>query len=135
MLNIGRQRAIFIGLVVAHERLLGLPIFMMDCDGEDQSENISRPLAEQKPFPHGIIFAQRSRRKEARTFRAFYWLFKIIFRLLTGQLVNFGNFCLIPASLLSRVIYLQEIWNHFAAGLVHVRLPWTSIQPIKVVIS
>lgn len=125
--NVGHQRAIAIGLVVAHERQLGLPIIVMDCDGEDRPEDIPRLLAEQEHFPHGIIFARRSRRRETLAFKTFYWLFKIIFRLLTGKHLNFGNFCLIPASLLERVIYLQEIWNHFAAGLLHARLPWTSI--------
>jgi hypothetical protein len=60
-------------------------------------------------------------------FRAFYFLYKVFFKLLTGSQIAFGNFCLIPHSVLNRVVHLPEIWNHFAAGVMRANIPWTSI--------
>ncbi|MEZ0395820.1 MAG: glycosyltransferase [Anaerolineales bacterium] len=125
--NLGHQRAIAIGLAFAHQMDVQAPLIVMDCDGEDRPQDIPRLLAEAERRPDVIVFARRARRSESLLFRSFYLIFKAIFRLLTGRSIAFGNFCLIPPSLLGRVVYLQEIWNHFAAGILRAGLPWTSI--------
>ncbi len=125
--NLGHQRAIAIGLAYAHEMGVQAPLIVMDCDGEDRPQDIPRLLAAAEQTPGIIVFARRARRSENWVFRSFYLAFKAIFRLLTGRSIAFGNFCLIPPPLLGRVVYLQEIWNHFAAGILRAGLPWTSI--------
>lgn len=129
--NLGHQRAIAIGLAFAHQMDIQAPLVVMDCDGEDRPEDIPRLLAESERTPDTIVFARRARRSESLLFRIFYLAFKAIFRLLTGRSIAFGNFCLIPPALLGRVVYLQEIWNHFAAGLLRAGLPWTSIPTAR----
>jgi polyisoprenyl-phosphate glycosyltransferase len=46
---------------------------------------------------------------------------------LTGKSITFGNFCLIPAPLLSNLVYLTEIWNHFSGGVIRSNIPYTAI--------
>lgn len=129
--NLGHQRAIAIGLAFAHQMGAQAPLIVMDCDGEDRPQDIPRLLAEAERKPNAIVFARRARRSEGWLFRLFYLFFKSIFRILTGQNIAFGNFCLIPPSLLGRVVYLQEIWNHFAAGVLHAGLPWVSVPTAR----
>ena len=99
----------------------------MDCDGEDNPSDIPVLLEGIPESSQEIIFAQRIQRSEGWLFRLFYKLYKLSFRLLTGIEISFGNFALIPASILARAVYLPEIWNHFAAGIIHARLPWRAI--------
>ncbi|MEJ5225727.1 MAG: hypothetical protein WHV44_14815, partial [Anaerolineales bacterium] len=118
---------IAMGLAALHAEGVTAPVVVMDCDGEDRPEDLPRLLAAHEQHPGEIIFAQRAKRSEGHVFRLFYAIFKLIFGLLVGRNISFGNFCLIPPGLLRRVAYLQEIWNHFAAGIMHARLPWRTI--------
>ncbi|MBT7483312.1 glycosyl transferase family 2, partial [Candidatus Peregrinibacteria bacterium] len=88
----------------------------------DRPADIPRLLAEYALHPDEIIFAQRARRSEGFFFKIFYKLFKLIFRGLTGSGISFGNFSLIPPEKLEQIVYFQEIWNHFAAGIMHSNL-------------
>ena len=125
--NLGHQRAIAVGLAVAHAMQVDLPIVVMDCDGEDRPEDIPALLSEFDINPDKIIFARRAKRSEGEIFRIFYVFFKFIFHVLTGHSIAFGNFCIIPPASLKRIVYLQEIWNHFAAGIMRSGLPWRTI--------
>ncbi|MBI5841477.1 MAG: glycosyltransferase [Chloroflexi bacterium] len=129
--NLGHQRAIAVGLVIASNMEKDLPIIVMDCDGEDQPTDILRLLAEREKDPDAIVFARRAKRSESRLFRLFYFFFKLIFRILTGKSITFGNYCLIPPASLDRIVHLQEIWNHFPAGVMHSGLPWTTIPTTR----
>lgn len=125
--NLGHQRAIAVGLAVLKEREWNIPVIVMDSDGEDDPENLPRLLEEHDRDPSHIIFARRVRRSENFVFRVFYNIFKLIFRVLTGRSISFGNYSLIPPAVLNRIVYLQEIWNHFAAGVMHSGLLWKTI--------
>ena len=129
--NLGHQRAIAVGLAVAHAMQVDLPIVVMDCDGEDRPEDIPALLAEYDAHPGSIVFARRSKRSEGGVFRIFYTLFKLIFHVLTGRSIAFGNFCVIPPASLKRIVYLQEIWNHFAAGVMRSGLPRRTIPTAR----
>ncbi|MBM3151953.1 MAG: glycosyltransferase [Chloroflexi bacterium] len=125
--NLGHQKALTIGLAYASENIKGEAVIVMDCDGEDRPADLPRLLAEQQATPQAIIFARRTRRSEGIAFRFFYAVYRLFFRLMTGQSISFGNFCSIPASLLPRVVFLPETWNHFAAGVIRSRLPHRAI--------
>jgi hypothetical protein len=103
----------------------------MDGDGEDQPADILRLLAAHGQDPDHIVFARRARRSEGFLFRFFYFFFKLIFSLFTGKQIAFGNFCLIPADQVGRVAHLQELWNHFAAGIMHSGIPWKTIPTVR----
>jgi glycosyltransferase involved in cell wall biosynthesis len=125
--NLGHQKAIALGLAYITSNYQVDNVIIMDCDGEDRPSDILYLLDGIPEASQKIVFAQRSRRSEGWFFRLFYELYKLSFRLLTGIEISFGNFALIPASILARVVYLPDIWNHFAAGIIHARLPWRTI--------
>lgn len=125
--NVGHQRAIALGLaeVASHNKFDA--VVVMDADGEDRPDDIPKLIALHRETPNAIIVARRTKRSEGLTFSAFYALYKIIFRVLTGKKINFGNFSLIPATVLQKLVHTPESWNHLAAA--YVRSP-TEIRDI-----
>jgi glycosyltransferase involved in cell wall biosynthesis len=129
--NLGHQKAIALGLAHVCEKYGSEIVIVMDCDGEDRPADLPRLLEEGAKSPGAVIFARRARRSEGLAFRFFYALYRLFFRLLTGQPISFGNYCLIPRDLLQRVVFLPEIWNHFAAGIMRSRLPRRAIPTMR----
>lgn len=125
--NLGHQKAIALGIAYINANMPCDLVVVMDADGEDQPKDVAKLLEKSEYFPGNIIFARRARRSEGLVFRAFYFLYKVFFKLLTGREIAFGNFSLIPGNLVNRVAHLPEIWNHFAAGIMRANIPWASI--------
>lgn len=129
--NLGHQKAIALGLAYVYNQTKFDQVMVIDCDGEDRPEDISLLLDEHAKTPDSIIFAQRARRSEGVFFRFFYAIYKLCFRVLTGAKISFGNFVLIPAGFLRQTVYLPEIWNHLAAGIMHAKLPWRAVPTVR----
>jgi len=121
--NLGHQRAVAVGLVMASDEAECDGVIVMDCDGEDRPEDVPRLIVTALSNPDRIVCAQRSKRSESFAFRSFYALYKAMFRLLAGTTINFGNFCYIPRSALHRLGHSSSLWNHLAATLVRSRVP------------
>ncbi len=102
----------------------------MDGDGEDLPADIAQLVDTSAQQPGKIVFAHRSKRQEGIAFRFFYVIYKAIFRLLTGKVVTFGNFSLIPPQLVRKLAHVSEIWNNYPGGVIRSRLPYTAI-PIE----
>lgn len=124
--NLGHQRAIAVGMAFLEQEdpASGLPVLVMDGDGEDDPGDAVTLL--QRFVAEGAaraVFAGRARRSEGLAFRAGYQLFKVLHRLLTGQGVRVGNFSVLPASALRQLVAAPELWNHFAASVFKLRLP------------
>src|SRR5215831_9295383 len=124
--NIGHQKAIAIGLAYAHHHLTFEQIITMDCDGEDRPEDIvdllKKGIADKK-----IIVAKRVSRQEGKRFRFFYRSYKLIFSILTGKKIAFGNFMLLPKKEVDRLVYYSETWNHLAGTVLKSGIPFTTI--------
>ena len=132
--NVGHQRAIAIGLTEVVQRDLYSHVLVMDSDGEDRPDDAVRLLQsalENGDGPGTVFVAQRRRRSEGIVFRAYYGLYKALFRILSGQVIDFGNFSLLPISGARRLIHIPETWNHFAASLVKARLPLRRIPTAR----
>jgi hypothetical protein len=126
--NVGHQRAIALGLAYIHRRRPCRAVVVMDGDGQDAAEDVPRLLERCRDTGWGsIVFARRSRRSEDLLFQAGYHAFRALHRLLTGRAVEVGNFSVVPRPLLERVVGVSEIWNHYAAGVIHARLPVASV--------
>jgi hypothetical protein len=121
--NMGHQKAIAIGLAHAAQNHSFDTTVVMDADGEDSPGDAIRLIERQAETPSKIVFAKRERRSEEGTFRLFYALYKLLFRLLTGDEISFGNFCSIPQLHLAQVARLPMIWTHFASGVMRSGLP------------
>lgn len=122
--NLGHQRAIAIGLSYIHSHLMCDKIIIMDADGEDRAEDVQSLLRESAEAGNQyVVFARRAARSESWLFQAFYAVYRLLFRILTGQSIRFGNFSLIPFSFLGRVVAMPDIWNNYAAALVKAHIP------------
>lgn len=122
--NLGHQRAIAIGLshVQAHRSVRA--VVVMDGDGEDTPEGVLKLV--QRLDANGdsaVVFGARARRTEGLWFRVSYWFFKLAHRMLTGRSVRVGNFSILPAALLNKLVAVSELWNHYAASVFKARIP------------
>ncbi len=124
--NVGHQKAIALGIAYVSKYYPGHAILVMDADGEDRPEHLERLVSaglEEKK----IVFARRTKRHEGFVFQFFYRIYKLVFRLLTGKSIAFGNFSFIPEKQAVKVAHVSEIWNHFSGGIIKSRIPYTSI--------
>jgi glycosyltransferase involved in cell wall biosynthesis len=130
--NVGHQRAIAIGIAYLASREPSHDVVIMDSDGEDKPADVPRLIAaaDSEPAPR-IILALRSKRSESAVFRLGYAAYTLLFRLLTGSGIRFGNFSFIPAEFLTRLARTPELWNNFAATVIKSRLPRTSISTAR----
>ncbi|WP_439557088.1 glycosyltransferase [Dyadobacter sp.] len=125
--NLGHQKAIAIGLSYAAENLNADKVIVMDADGEDAPSDINSLVRKSIEVPDNIIFAERNKRTEGPVFRIFYVIYKLIFELLTGKVITFGNFSLVPRSRLQNLVRVSEIWNNYPGGVIKSRIPYDSV--------
>jgi hypothetical protein len=126
--NLGHQRAIAVGLAYVEKHLPCRALVVMDGDGEDAPADVLRllqRLAETKE--RRIVFAERTRRSESLMFKLGYRAYGILHVLLTGVRVRVGNFSVVPAALLRRLVVVSELWNHYAAAVYKSKLPRDAI--------
>jgi hypothetical protein len=126
--NVGHQRAIALGLTYIRCRLRCERVVVMDGDGEDAPADVPLLLDRAEKFGgRAVVFARRARRSEGLVFRTFYQLYRVLFRTLTGRGIRVGNFSVVPAPLLERLVCVPELWNHYAASLSKARVPCDQI--------
>jgi len=128
--NLGHQRAIAIGLSYIAENETCDKVIVMDSDGEDVPEDIIKLIQQQAAEPNKVVFAQRTKRKEGLVFKLFYAVYKFLFKKLTGHPINFGNFCLLNFETVKKVVFVPEIWNHFASAVIRSKVTYTTV-PIE----
>ncbi|HWP04400.1 MAG TPA: glycosyltransferase [Polyangiaceae bacterium] len=121
--NLGHQRAIAVALCHLYDAVPCDAVLVMDADGEDRAEDIPRLLAELRRTPGSMVFAERRKRLEGLVFRAGYFFYRLLHRALTGVPVRVGNFSVLPASALPRLVCMSELWNHYAGAALRSRLP------------
>ena len=122
--NIGHQKAIAIGLSYLAMEKTGDAVIVMDADGEDRPEDLIGLIESYLEDTSKILFAKRKHRKENLFFKLFYFFYKCIFILLTGESISFGNFCVIPYPVLKKLVHVSEIWNHFSGGVIKSKLAY-----------
>lgn len=128
--NMGHQRAISIGLSYLNEQNLVFDaVIVMDSDGEDRPQDIKKLISEQLANRgQKIIFAKRKKRTEGLLFKLFYRCYKFIFYSLTSQKLEFGNFSLIPKLLITRVVSIPELWNHYSGAIMKSKIPYVAVD-------
>lgn len=124
--NLGHQRAIAVGLAYVEAKIDCKAVVVMDGDGEDAPRDVVRLINQcDRDGYERIIFARRTQRSETQIFKLFYVLYKWLYKLLTGQEISVGNFSIIPDQILTRIVVVSEIWNHYAAGILKAKIPCT----------
>lgn len=120
--NMGHQRAIAVGVSYVASHLETESLIVMDSDGEDTPQSIPALLEQLRRGDIDAVFARRRKRTETLKFRAFYTVYKLIFKLLTGRTIAFGNFSALGPTAIRRIAAMQEAWVHYAASLLVSRL-------------
>jgi hypothetical protein len=121
--NMGHQRAIAVGLCHIEDSVPCDAVVVMDADGEDRPADVPRLLEQHAHSPGSMIFAERRKRLESGVFRTGYFMYRIVHRVLTGIPVRIGNFSLLPASALTRLVRMSELWNHYAGAALRSKIP------------
>jgi len=122
-LNLGHQRAIAVGLSYIAKQMTVDAVVIMDSDGEDRPEDIQLLLSAGLTHPRSIAFAQRGKRTEGFAFQLGYFAYKLLFMLLSGRSITFGNFSLLPLFAVRRLVYMPELWNNLPAAIMRSGLP------------
>lgn len=120
--NMGHQRAIAAGLTHIAVTYAPSAVVVMDSDGEDQPEAVPSLLAKLHTGTVDAVVARRGRRSETLGFRGFYIFYRILFQILTGRAIRFGNFTALSAKGVRRLAAMQELWMHLASTLIVSRL-------------
>ena len=121
--NVGHQRAIAIGLGYVAEHFDGNEIVVvMDSDGEDTPESITELVAGLDSADVDVVVASRRSRVESLKFKSFYIVYKLLFSLLSGRQISFGNFMAAKMPAVRRLASMQELWIHVAACVLGSKL-------------
>ncbi|THU30429.1 glycosyltransferase [Niastella caeni] len=119
--NIGHQGAIYQGLLYIGEQSPAA-VIIMDCDGEDDPAAIPE-LLQNKTYD--IVEVKRGKRSEGIQFRCAYFLYKMLFRFVTGKTIDFGNYCLINKNIIERIKHTSFV--HLPAYLLKQKASTTFI--------
>jgi hypothetical protein len=121
--NVGHQKAIAIGLGYVSTHLhTGLSVVVMDSDGEDLPGSIPRLLQPLQTDQVDVVVAHRKSRVETLRFKAFYAIYKRLFRIVTGRTISFGNFMAMKASGVRRLSAMPELSIHVASAVLASKL-------------
>jgi polyisoprenyl-phosphate glycosyltransferase len=129
--NLGHQRAIATGLCAVAEAGEAEAVLVMDSDGQDRPVDIAALLYTSRRHPRHVVFAGRAKRSESYFFRFWYGLYRLLFYTLTGQPINFGNYCVMPTAAVRRLVHMPELWNNLAASVMRSRLPYVSVPTAR----
>jgi polyisoprenyl-phosphate glycosyltransferase len=94
----------------------------MDSDGEDMPATIPALVARLSEGGVDVVVAQRRNRVETAQFKLFYAVYKLLFQLLTGRQISFGNFMVLNARAVQRLAAMQEVGIHVASAVLVSRL-------------
>ena len=115
--NKGHQGAIAQGLNYCKSLNIS-HLVVMDSDGEDDP-NAIKELVNNLSDP--IVFVSRKRRKESIKFKVFYTFYKLLFYVVTGKKLNFGNYSMISKQVLLEISDKQFV--HYSAFISKLNYP------------
>ena len=129
--NKGHARCNAAGLKFIFEKEDFDCVIPMDGDGEDRPEEITLLIEKSKDYPNEIITANRIKRSEGLLFKLCYEAHKLITLIFTGQNIKFGNFTLLPKSIVEKMVNEKATWNSFSGSLCKVSKNRKSISSIR----
>jgi len=129
--NKGHARCNAAGLKYIYEKEDFDCVIPMDGDGEDRPEEIKLLIEKSKDHPDDVITANRVKRSEGLIFKLFYEAHKLLTLVFTGQNIKFGNFTLLPKSIVEKMVNEKATWNSFSGSLCKVSRERKSIPSIR----
>jgi hypothetical protein len=117
--NVGHQKAIVIGLSYLENKISNnTKVVVMDSDGEDRPETINDLISALEQDKIDIAVSVRKSRVESLKFKLFYEIYRLIFKLLTGHNIRFGNFMALKLSAVKRLLSYRELSTHVAGTVI-----------------
>jgi polyisoprenyl-phosphate glycosyltransferase len=129
--NIGHQKALAVGLSYIHHNMTCDHVLIMDADGDDRPADAVQLLKAAASNPGKIVVGWRSKRNDSPVRTFFYSIYLMLFRLLTGKQIRFGNFCVLPSFAAKRLIYKGDVWLHLPGSIIKSRIPYETVQTSK----
>ncbi len=129
--NKGHARCNAAGLKYIFEKEDFDYVIPMDGDGEDRPEEINMLIEKSSEYPENVVTANRIKRSEGFVFKVCYELHKIFTYIFTGQNIKFGNFSLLPKSVVEKMINEKATWNSFSGSLSKISKNRKSIPSIR----
>lgn len=125
--NVGHQNAIAVGVAYAVENISFSQMVIMDSDGEDQPQDIDSLLTSLQQSDCDVVVAKRTTRVETLTFKTFYFIYQLLFRILVGRNISFGNFMVMSKQAANRIARSPESRVHLAASVLNSKLRVISV--------
>jgi len=126
--NLGNQKAISMGLANLEKKDWDFDaVIVMDSDGEDSPQSIPELIRLHDENPQDIWVCSRINRTENVSFKVGYFFYRLLFGLLAGKVINFGNFSLVPKKRLLSLVTRPELWQHYPAAIIRSRIPYHTI--------
>lgn len=128
--NRGNQAAIHVGMCYLKDLKVDYNYcIIMDSDGEDNPEHVPQLIKKcQNLGDMCIVFAARKKRNEGTVYKFFYFFYKLIFKILTGQKFNFGNFSCVPKKFFVNILDIPTISFHYSASILKSKIPHETIS-------
>jgi hypothetical protein len=128
--NVGHQLAIMTGLRHVNKSL-STHVLIMDSDGEDTASGVIQLIEQALTQPDIAIVAQRGIRSERLSFRIMYHIHKVIFQTLIGKRLDFGNFALLPKSVLTKMISIVDSSSHLPSSILRSGIPLILVRVVR----
>jgi hypothetical protein len=124
--NLGHQRAIVFGVRRLIDDIEDDDLVLtMDSDGEDKPEDVPAllaPLLARPGVRNRVALARRTKRSESLAFKVLYSLFKILFRSLTGTIIQSGNFAVYRGWVATNVLFHPHFDLCYSSSLIGLNL-------------
>jgi hypothetical protein len=124
--NLGHQHALVFGLrSLAREIDERDWIATLDADGEDQPSDLGRLLKALSGTPGdaGLVLARRTKRREPLWFKILYCGFRVMFRALTGTVIQSGNYAAFHGELAKRLLFHPAFDLSYASAFLSLNRP------------
>jgi len=115
--NSGSQLAIATGLNFIRKKNIKSDILVLDSDGEDDPKKISNLLGLLETHRDNVIVASRSKRQENFLLKFLNIIRLNLTYLLTGKMINFGNFSCFDTKILNKISKKKELNLSFSGTI------------------
>jgi glycosyltransferase involved in cell wall biosynthesis len=119
--NTGHQNCIYQGLLYT-ESLQSDFVVIMDSDGEDNPEAIPAML---EKADYDIVEVKRGKRSESFLFKVLNICYRLVFYIITGKKLHYGNFCMLSKNIVERLRLTSFI--HLPAYLLKLKVKRTFV--------
>ena len=115
--NVGSQKAICIGLDYLSKIKSTYYVTIMDGDGEDNPNELSKMLILANKYKNSVVVSSRLKRNENLIIKLGYKLHLIIAFIFTWKWISFGNFSTFHSKILKKINY-NEIYLAYSSGIL-----------------